>query len=311
MNKLLKIRILQFNRELKGAGFAWLFLIGTVALMMKCAYVALIDNKLAALVPCALLLICTYIQINRSDKNFVYKHIEQPFLAIYAEYALLIAPFIAMALFTKNWYLLFITYLLLLIIPLIKISPAPKTLFPGISRIIPAINFEIISGLRKSFFPIIILYLLALAFCWFRIAPLVFLWLITMTFISIYDEGESLTILREQALSIKEFLKRKMQRHAFYMLLLYFPVIFIQAAFNPDLWIINLLFIPLQIIILCLAICLKYANYKPGEKLIAGNGTMSIVAMMSLIPYLLPIPLFMAFENYGKACNNLKKYLND
>ena len=132
MNKLLKIRILQFNRELKGAGFGWLFLIGIVALMMKCAYVVLIDNKLAALVPCTLLLICTYIQINRSDKNFVYKHIEQPFLAIYAEYALLIAPFIAMALLTKNWYLIFITYLLLLFIPLIKISPVTKNLFHSI-----------------------------------------------------------------------------------------------------------------------------------------------------------------------------------
>ena len=85
MNKLLKIRILQFNRELKGAGFGWLFLIGIVALMMKCAYVALIDDKLAMLVPSALLLICTYIQINRSDKNFVYKHIEQPFFFFFAE----------------------------------------------------------------------------------------------------------------------------------------------------------------------------------------------------------------------------------
>jgi hypothetical protein len=186
-----------------------------------------------------------------------------------------------------------------------------KTYFRNISSIIPASHFEWISGFRKSFLLLIPLCILAIGFCWFKILPLFLLWFITFIITSFYNEFEPVHILREGGYSSKRFLRQKLYQHSGYLLLLYTPVLLINTIFNFEYWIVNLLFIPVQLSLLCFAICFKYSVYEPSKNLTAGSLILTMVSLCALIPYLLPVPLVMTFIYYRKAKNNLDNYLND
>jgi hypothetical protein len=154
-------------------------------------------------------------------------------------------------------------------------------------------------------------YILALGLSWFRILPLLLLWFITVSIASFYIECEPLHILKEGNFSSKRLLNYKLMRHSKYVILLYSPVLVINTIFNPEYWVLNLLFIPIQLSLLCYSICLKYATYEPNKKPIGNSIILSLVSLGTIIPYFLPIPLLMAVFTYGKANKNLNNYLND
>jgi hypothetical protein len=150
-----------------------------------------------------------------------------------------------------------------------------------------------------------------LGFSWFRILPLLLLWFITVSIASFYTECEPLHILKEGNFSSNRLLNRKLMRHSKYLLLLFSPLLVINTIFNPEFWILNIIFIPIQLSLMCYAICLKYSTYIPNKKPIGNSIILSLVSLGSIIPYLLPIPLLMAVFTYRKAKMNLNNYLND
>jgi hypothetical protein len=201
--------------------------------------------------------------------------------------------------------------LALFLVPFLKFTLKQKTYFTTISSFIPATDFEWISGFRRSFGYLIPLYLLALGLSWFRVFPLLILWFISVTIASFYTECEPLHILREGDFSSAELLKRKLIRMVKYMLILQIPVLAINTIFNPEFWLLNLFFIPLQVSFLSYAVCLKYSSYEPNKNAIGNNVVLSVISLGSIIPYFLPIPLLMAVFTFGKAKMNLNNYLND
>ena len=212
---------------------------------------------------------------------------------------------------SNNWLCYPILLISLAALPQFRYRFKQKTYFKNIGAVILPSNFEWISGFRKSFFYLIPIYILALAFCWVRIFPLFLLWFVTVTIASFYQECEPLQILKEGSMSPQKFLKRKMIQHSKMLFLLYAPVLIANTVFNTGNWFVNLLFIPTQIALLCFSICLKYSNYYPNKNLIMNNMILALVSVGSIIPYFLPVPLLMAFDYYSKAKNNLKNYLND
>lgn len=96
-----------------------------------------------------------------------------------------------------------------------------------------------------------------------------------------------------------------------YILILYsLPVIF-NAIFVNEFLTLTLLFIPAQIALLCFAISFKYATYKPNTTLLGNKMAFSIIAILSAMPYFLPITLILAVVYFYKAEENLKQYLHD
>jgi hypothetical protein len=308
---LLNIRLIQAKRELNSTGLGVTIILGLLIFLIYGAYTVFLKSPDAYYLTAFLFLVCVSIQSYRNDKQFVYVHIRKPHFEMYSEYLALTFPFAVSSLFTDNWLCFPILASALFLVPFLKFTLKQITYFATISSVIPTTDFEWISGFRRSFGYLIPLYLLALGLSWFRIFPLIILWLISITIASFYTECEPIHILREGNLSSAKLLKHKLSRMVKYIFIVQFPVLVINTIFNPEFWLLNLLFIPLQVSFLSYAVCLKYSSYEPNKNAIGNNVVLSVVSLGSIIPYFLPIPLLMASYTYLKAKTNLNNYLND
>ncbi len=309
--KLIRIRYIQIKREAGNAGiYSIPVLAGLIFLVFFCAEIYQIKNYGWVLTG-LLFLTCLSIQINRKDRIFVATHIENPHFEIFSEYVVLTLPFSISALLTVNRMCFPALVTSLLVLPLISYNIKRKTMFRKLSLIIPASDFEWISGFRKSFAFLFPLYLLAAAFCWFNVLPLFILWLFTVSILPFYGECESYQVLRESNQPFRKFINQKILRHIKYLLLLSIPVLIINTIFNPDYWMLNIIFIAVQVSLLTFAITLKYAFYTPNQKLAAKNLIISLVSFSSIVPYFLPVPVIMSLIYYKKAKNNLRNYFDD
>jgi hypothetical protein len=308
---LLYIRIKQLQREIRSLGLYTPVLIVIVFYLIFVSFRKFENGQYALDIIAAAAFICTALQIYRKDKVFIYKQIEKPHLQLFSEYLALTLPFTVTALFTKSWMYYPLLPVFLFCISYLKISVRKKTVLKNLSNIIPASNFEWISGFRKSFIFFIGLYLFAVAFCWFRILPLFLLWFLTVIIISFYSECEPTQILRESGRSSKKFLLHKLISQNLFILILYVPLVIINTFLNNKLLLINLLFVPTQMSLLCFAICLKYSSYRPNKKLTENNILITIIAFLSSLPYLLPVPVILSFIYFYKAKKNLNHYLDD
>lgn len=308
---LLNIRLIQAKRELNAAGLGVLVILGILSFLIYAAYTVFLKSPDAYYLTAFLFLVCVSIQSYRNDKQFVYIHIRKPYFEMYSEYLALTSIFSLSSLFTENWFCFPVLVIALLFVPYLKFSVKQITYFKNITLFIPATDFEWISGFRRSFGILIPLYIIALSISWFRVLPLLVLWFISITIASFYTECEPLHILKEGNFSSAKLLRRELVRMMKYFLILYIPVLVVNTIFNPEFWILNLLFIPLQISFVSYAVCLKYSTYEPNKNAIGNNVVLSLVSLGSIIPYFLPIPLMMAIFTYGKAKNNLNTYLDD
>jgi hypothetical protein len=308
---LLKIRLIQAKRELNSTGLGVLIVLGLLAFLIYATYTVFLKSPDAYYLTAFLFLVCVSVQSYRNDKQFVYIHIRKPHLEMYSEYLLITFPFAVSSLFTENWFCFLALAASLFLVPFLKFTLKQKTYLKHISSFIPATDFEWISGLRRTFGFLVPIYLLALGLSWFRVFPLIILWFISVTIASFYTECEPLHILREGNFSPAGLLKRKLFRMVKYILILQIPVLVINTIFNPEFWLLNLLFLPLQVSFLSYAVFLKYSSYEPNKNAVGNNVVLSLVSLGSIIPYFLPIPLLMAIFTYGKAKTNLNNYLND
>ncbi|MBK8522502.1 MAG: hypothetical protein IPL54_17150 [Chitinophagaceae bacterium] len=308
---LLYIRTRQIKREADSLGLYLVIFIAIAIILSFVSYIQYQNNQKAWYVVGVLSIICFAIQYNRKDKQFIYKQLDKPHFQIFLEYIILTLPFSITCLFTKNWLCLPVLVSVLTCIPYLKFQFKHTAVFKHLSTLLPASNFEWLSGIRKQFIPFISLYLLALAFCWVRILPLFLLWLLTIIISSFFLENEPVHILREGNKTAKKFLWGKMKINIKYILILYLLPVIINAIFVREFLIITLLFIPVQIALVCFAVNLKYCTYKPQTNQFGNNVAFSIVAMLAAMPYFLPIPVILAIIYFYKAESNLKIYLHD
>ncbi len=308
---LLSIRVIQLKRELLATGFRSLLLIGVAFFLFYASHLFWQQREYTFYFIGFLFIVCASIQLSRQDKTFIYTHLRHPHLEIFIEYLVLVLPFTFSSLFTPNWYYFPILVGALSLLPFYRQTYSQQAYFKSMSNVLPAYYFEWISGFRKMFLFLIPVYFLALAFSWFKILPLFLLWLLTVSIVTFYTECEPLHILRAGKLTAMQFVRQKLWRHARFLVLLYLPILLINTVFNFDYWLLNLLFIPVQLSLLCFAICFKYSSYEPNADLAANNMIVSLVSLGSVLPYLLPIPLIMSFVHYRKAVRNLKNYLHD
>ena len=308
---LLYIRLRQFNREANGLGLYLFVFIAIAAVLSFITYSQFKNNTDAWYIVVLLSIICLGIQYNRKDKEFIYKQLDKPHFQIFLEYVFLTLPFSITSLITKNWFCFPLLLLVLICIPLLRFQFKHRTVFKNLSAVIPASNYEWISGIRKQYIPVICLYLLALVFCSVRILPLGLLWFLTIIISSFHLENEPVHILRAGNKTARKFLSDKIKINIKYILILYSLPVIINAVFVREFLIITLLFIPVQIALLCFAVNLKYSTYKPQTNLLGNNVAFSIIAMLSAMPYFLPIPVILSIVYFYKAESNLKTYLHD
>ncbi len=308
---LLYIRLKQLQREIRSLGLYTFVIAGIAFYLIFVSFSQFEKGVHPYSIICLLAFICVALQVYRKDKLFIYKHIENPYLQIFSEYVTLTFLFAVTAIFTRSWMYYPLLLAILFFIPYFKISFRKTAVFKNLSLVIPAASFEWIGGFRKNFIFLSGLYLSATAFCWFRILPLFLLWFLTVTIISFYNECESLQVLRESGKPSGKYLLNKLIRSNLYIIILYTPLIIINTIFNTEFLLFNLLFIPVQLSLLCFAICMKYSSYSPN-KMQTGNSILLVtIALFSSLPYLLPVPIILSFVYFYEARNNLNHYLND
>ena len=308
---LLYIRYKQFCHELNALGLYLLLLLPIAGYIMYCCFFVFRSGQKADLLIAGLVSFCAILQYYRKDKRFVYKHIDSPHLQLFSEYVAVTFPFSAMCLFTNSWYLYLVLLACLFCLPFFHSNIQPKVFLKNLSSVIPPSNIEWLSGIRKQFFPIVILYLLAFAFCWFNMLPLFLLWFLTVLLTSFYTESESIQVLREGAPTPRELLLRKWKVCTNYVILLYTPILLVNTICHVEYLFVNLLFIPTQLALLYFGITLKYASYRPNKSHHGNQIPLAIVSMCSVLPYLIPIPAILSIVYFYKAKDNLKKYLHD
>ena len=308
---VLYIRLKQLQRELNGLGFYVFIITGIIVYVTYIFFKQFEKQPNAFYLIAAITLFCIILQIYRTDKSFIYKHINRPHLQLFSEYIALTLPFCISCIFTKNWFYYPLLLALLFCVPYIKLEIKHRTIFKNLSSIFPASNFEWISGCRKNYISFITLYSLAAGFCWFRVLPLILLWLLTSVITTFHNECESIQILREDNKVPDKFLLNKLFINGIYMLIVYAPLLVINTIFNFEFLFINILFLFVQISLLSFAICLKYSAYKPNKNHNGNTIPLAIVSFSSLLPYLLPIPIIFSVVYFVKGTNNLKQYLND
>ncbi len=308
---LLYIRLKQLKREIDGLS---LYIIPIIAIAASLVYITFKEfqkGENSIYIILGLSLLCLSMHFSRKDKAFVYKHIDKPHVQIFLEYVALSLPFSITCLVTKSWYCYPLLLVILCCIPLLTLEFRQKTTFKKLSNIIAPANFEWISGFRKQYFLCIVLYILAIGFCWLKILPLFLLWFLTITIVSFYTECESIQMLREGNKAPRQFLIAKLKAGIINVLILYTPIIILNTFFNPDFLIINVLFIPIQMFLLGFAICFKYSSYTPNKVKMGNNIPFTIVSLGSALPHFLPVPTILFFIYFFRAENNLKPYLND
>lgn len=310
---LLKLRLIQLLREIKSIGAVYSILIGCVLCIVGYAvYKQYQQAGHAWYVSGFIMLSILQIQLFRPDKDFIRKHISRPGFNMFLEYAIFSLPFACLSLFTKQWFHFPLLLLSYCIIATIRWTAKKRTALPQLARIIPASNFEWISGIRKQYALLFFLLLLAILTCWVKFAPLIFLWLFTIAVMSFYQESEPLDILLASGKkSGRAFLYAKVKAHTRLLLSVLLPVLIINSCIHPELAWVNLVFVLMQLSLLLFAILLKYSMYEPNQALTGNNVILSVVSIGSALPFLLPLPWLMSVRSYGKAINNLNQYLHD
>jgi hypothetical protein len=308
---LLKIRSIQLTRLLRDLGLYVILIIAALFFFIYASYLYFQKSPECYFVAAALILIPLSFQSARNDIAFVHHHLDNPHFEVYAEYAVLVSPFALPALFTSQWYLVPVIYVVLLSVPFYAPQARSKITIKSFSCLIHPSDFEWISGVRRIFKSMLLLYMLAFILSWLRIAPLIFLWILTTMTSTFYEESESIQMLRAGNPGIRSLLHHKLFRHIRYLVILFLPVLVINTAFNPDYWLINMLFLLTQISLLYFNIVFKYAMYEPGVNLKSNSIITGIMSIGALVPFFLPVPVIMSVIYYFRSRKNLQNYLYD
>lgn len=309
---LIWIRWRQARKELSGAGIIYVLLLLLIVFALAAFLYTQFLKGTTALVFSLLIpaTVCS-LHISRRDKTFIFRHLEQPVIALYTEYLVFTLPLIIAVLATRYWYAFLFMQASFYGIAHIRTMPAPRTWFNTLSKVIPARDFEWLSGVRKGAPLLLFFYLTALGLSWLIIAPLLCLWLISAQLTSFYLECEPLVMLWANADTPGQLLQGKIRRHVLLQVIISFPVLLLHSILCPDMVLINICFLAAQLLLLVFAILLKYTTYSPGKLMTGNNIILGFAALSVAIPFLLPVPLFMAIRNYGRAIKNLKAYTYD
>ncbi|WP_281616374.1 hypothetical protein [Flammeovirga sp. SubArs3] len=201
--------------------------------------------------------------------------------------------------------------LAILLVPLIKWKRSSKAINNKIIQLIPYDFYEWKSGVRKYFYPFLLLWLgILFGSFQFAVVPigLVILWLVIFSFFEINEPASFLIALE---LPPKEFLFLKVKRQVMMYNQLALPLIFVYYIFHYNEWFLPIVELSILMVLNIYIVILKYAFYQPNEKSAASQTLSSLGVLSIFIPFLIPALFILIIRFYFKAIDNLNFYLND
>lgn len=311
INALLKIRLKQIYRSIRGIGLIRLiFLICFIGLLGAGLYKGTSDELTSQYFSIGFLLLIILIHLKRGDKLFLKNHFSNHKIIMLAEYIVLAVPLACCFLIHKQWFAISELSALLIIVNA-DLKAKRSNLNTKLQKLIPDDAFEWKAGLRKQFFIIVLVWIIAALTSFFVGSVPIAIFILGASTLSFFDTCEPYQILLSYELSPQKLLLLKIKRQLQLFSVMAIPLIVLFLMFNPGKW-----YIPTAIyIILCFlhiyTITTKYAFYQPNIKSPAAQIFLSVGSVGSIIPVLLPVVWLLILWFYKKSVNNLNFYLND
>jgi len=311
---LLKIRYLQFFRVLQELGWIRLIILVVLGVASTAELWERLKSESQAIGFIILIILSLgMIHIYRKDKNFFkVLNVHTP-LFCFGEYFVFTTP-ITVVLFLVSTPTIGLTFLIGIFviswIPL-RLSTSNKTLR------IPFVSpryFEIISGIRRTYIFLIIIYLIAiLGAVKILIIPLA-IFLITAIFTEFNREGESRQMIEIFTVSPAQFLYLKIKAQLYFFGILTFPLGILFAILHLKYAWLMLPILSYAMLIIAISILGKYYFYRPNTD-ITETALFNMLLLFGgffvpvMMPIIAPLSIFFAVRYYRKAVQNLKNYL--
>ena len=305
---LLRLRWVQLRRAIPVFGRVLLALamIATVWLVRRAVAH---DVALGPYIAGGVLLMAWGLHQRRPDHHFLHRHVPQARLAMALEYAAIVLPVLLGLLLASAW-------VSAALLPLVLIFPwSPVVRSSGVRaawlrKWIPAHLFEWKSLLQSTHPWGLLLWLAALGFCWLPVLPMFLLGVIALMACGAQEQCEPRAMLLATSTTARLLLRGKVLGAVRTIMLLVLPVLIGATVFQPQWWWIHALFGLGMVVLVAYAVALKYANYRPNERLEANGANVTIAALFAILPGLGLVPFIMLLSEWRNARANLNTYFH-
>ncbi len=306
---LLRLRWFQLRRAWPtyGRGLLVLVVIGSMWLVPKAT---VNDQTLAPWIAGGTLLTVIGLHQRRADHHFVQRHVPRARLAMALEYGVLVLPVFVGLLLAMAWIPAALLPAVLLL-PWIPVTRTTGVRGAWMRKRIPAHLFEWKSLLQSSHPGSLLLWLAALGFCWLPVLPMFLLGVLALMACGAQEQCEPRAMLLATSTSARLLLRGKVLGAVRLMTVLVLPVLIGATVFQPHWWWIHGLFALGLVVLVAYAVVLKYANYRPNERLEANGANVTVAAVFAILPGLSLVPLIMLFHELRNARENMITYFHD
>lgn len=305
---LLNLRWLQLRRAVGPFGRALLVLAVLIAIGLV-RQAILNDPYMARWIAGGALLVAVGLHQRRADLHFLHRHVPQARWAMAVEYGTLMLPALVGLLLAGTWSAAAVLPMALAL-PWLPVARASGVRGVWLRKLIPASLFEWRSLIQGTYPWTVLLWLAALGFCWLPVLPMFLLGAIALMACGAQEACEPRAMLLATSTDVRGLLRTKLLGAAGLMSLVQLPVLIAATAFQPTWWWIHGLFGIGMVVLVAYAVTLKYANYRPNERLEGNGASVSVATVFAILPGLSLVPLIMLLSEMRNARENLKTYFD-
>jgi hypothetical protein len=256
-----------------------------------------------------LLLTIIPIHFTRPDKAFLSQLTHQSALIIFSEYVLITLPFALLLLFSPFWYITLALWgCLWLLAPVQKSWHFRQVTWPTPAFLQP--SFEWAAGLRRWGLPMLLVYVLAVAFSTHVSAILLGIVALGEITVAFYGLGESVAMVQAFEQPPKQFLWYKIGLQWRLFLIITAPLLLLFLVIHTPSWhYLLLVLVATGFAQMCAVLC-KYAFFEPNTDKSLVCGTYNALFFFSLVvPLLALTSAVMSVYLFRKAVRNLHTWL--
>lgn len=230
---------------------------------------------------------------------------------LFTEYTLWSLPMLVGLLFSPHYYLaptylLFLTVLVCFVAPIRNVNKKAKAL-----KFVPEVLFEWKSGLRRSIYPILLIWLAGLIFSYHVGIGIMSIFLVGLATLDFYARCEPINILLARQQGHQAYLWGKVKGLLLVSSMLYIPLLISFYLFHPAQWliptVITLVMLSYQIYVLTI----KYAFFEPNTKSSRHTVLRALGALVLVLPFILPAIWVLTVKLYFQSLDKLKHFLDD
>ncbi len=308
---LLYIRLKQLYRSFKGGGiFRFIFFICLVVFLGVLLFQNMSDKTISQYITLSFIGLILYIHLKRADKVFLKSHFANYKTLMFAEYIVLSIPVLVCILLHKQWISLLYFSALPIIVHL-DIKTKYSSLNTKLQKLIPSDAFEWKAGLRKQFFILVPLWVIAAVTSFFIGSVPIAILIFGVAIISYFEKCEPYQILLSYELNAKKLIQHKIKRQIQLFSIITIPLIGLFLLFHANRWYIPLAEYAIFCFIHIYMLLTKYAFYESNKNTSAPQAY-GIIGMFGFIfPIFLPVVWLLSVLFYKKSIKKLNFYLND